>query len=363
MPWSDNRNGGGWQGGPWGQPPRGGGPRRGRGGGGGGPDFEDMLRKGRDQLRGFRPGRLGPLAVAVLVLALAAIWLATGFYQVDASERGVEQRFGAFSVETGQGLNYHFPWPIETVTIVNTTEERRIEIGGSSTRGASAERLMLTGDENIIELSFYVAYVVDDARSYVFNMRDPEASVKPVAESAMREAIGRADLERIQTTGRGAIAAEVQRLVQETLDQYGGGVRITRVEIQDAEPPTEVAEAFRDVQAANQDKETKRNEGLAYQNQKVPEARGEAERIRNQAEAYRERVIAEANGEAERFTLIYEEYAKARDVTRRRMYLETMERVLADMEKVVVDDDVGGGVVPYLPLPEVQRRRGDGGGR
>jgi membrane protease subunit HflK len=371
MPWNNNNSGWkGGNGGPWGQ-----GPTPGGGGGGGStpPDLEEILRRGQDRLRNVLPGggsSLGGKGALLLGLALVALWLASGFYRVQPDEQGVVLRFGDLDRTAAPGLNYHLPYPIETaltpkVTFVNRTdvglrlpeEMRRPNSPNAAARDVPEESLMLTGDENIVDVDFSVFWIISDAADYLFNIQNPEGTVKAVAESAMREVVGRSDLQPILTQ-REATEAAVEQLMQATLDSYGAGIQITEVQMQQVDPPAQVIDAFRDVQAARADQERLRNEAQAYANRVVPEARGEAERLRQVGEAYRERVVAEAVGGADRFNSIYEEYRNAPDVTRQRMYLETMERVYGNTDKVIVGDDVGGasGVVPYLPLNELGRR-------
>src|SRR3954452_5729310 len=223
---------------------------------------------------------------------------------------------------------------------------------------------MLTGDENIVDIDFAVQWQINPAKApdYVFNIQSPDASVKAVAESAMREVVGRRNIQQILTTDRGAVEAEVRQLMQDTLNQYGAGVEIRLVQLQKVDPPSQVIDAFRDVQAARQDQDRARNEAETYKSKVVPEARGEAARIIQEAEAYRERVVAEANGQASRFKQVYEEYRKAPDITRERMYIETMEKVLGASDKIILNQNGsnGQGVVPYLPLNELQRRPAQG---
>ncbi|MCP8937205.1 FtsH protease activity modulator HflK [Alsobacter sp. SYSU M60028] len=375
MPWSNQSGGGG--GGPWGprKPgPWGGGPQG--GGGGAPPDLEELLRRSQDRIRQVMPGgQMGGKGILAVAIGAVLLWAATGFYTVRPDEVGLNLVFGRYVGTTQPGLNYNFPYPIGSVvkprvTVVNTTEVgyrtsdpmRRV-----SSRDVTEESLMLTGDENIVDIDFAVQWQINPAKAadYVFNIQSPESSVKAVAESAMREVVGRRNIQQILTTDRGPVEAEVKQVMQDTLNHYGAGVEIRLVQLQKVDPPAQVIDAFRDVQAARQDQDRARNEADTYASKVVPEARGEAARIVQEAEAYRERVVAEANGQASRFTQVYEEYRKAPDITRQRMYLETMERVLGGADKIIVDQNSAGaqGIVPYLPLNELQRRPGTGAQR
>ncbi|MDB5590663.1 FtsH protease activity modulator HflK [Enterovirga sp.] len=383
MPWSNQTGGGGSGGnggGPWGQ--------RGSGGGGGGggpwgsgpsgggnkpPDLEDIIRRGQDRLRGMFPGgpgtgggQIGGRGMGLIAVAALAVWLATGFYTVRPNEIGLNMIFGRYVSSSANGLRYNFPFPIGSVEKPLVTQNRTIEIGVRAVetgrrpqRPTDSESLMLTGDENIVDIDFTLQWQVDPNKvtDFVFNLQNPEGTVRVVAESAMREVIGRRNIQSILTTDRAAIEAEVQQLTQETLNGYGAGIEILRVNLQRVDPPQQVIDAFRDVQAARQDQDRVRNEAETYSSRVLPEARGEATRIVQGAEAYRERSIAEARGAASRFTQVYEEYRKAPEVTRERMFLETMERVLGGADKLILDQPAGaGGVVPYLPLGELGRR-------
>ncbi len=358
MPWNtQNGNGGRGNGGnrgPWGQGPQGGPP----------PDLEELLRRSQDRLRQVLPQGFGLGGAAIAALIVAVVWLFSGIYVVDQDEQGVVQRFGQFVGTTTPGINYHLPWPIETVATPKVTRENQINIGsrlaGEAGRNDDAhdvpeESQMLTGDENIVDIDFTVFWVVKNAAAYSFNVEDPDAAVKAVAESAMREVVGRKQIEPILTADREPIQDEVQKLMQQILDSYGAGVTVTRVQMQKVDPPEQVIGAYRDVQAARADLERLRNEAEAYANTVVPGARGDAARIMQDAEGYKQRTIAEAQGEAQRFDAIYEEYKKAPDVTRKRIYIETMQNVLSNLNKVIIDNKGGGaGVLPYLPLPELR---------
>jgi membrane protease subunit HflK len=357
-PWGSG--GGGGPRGPWGSGPQSGGPTP--------PDLEDLIRRSQDRLRGVLPGGIGGRGGILLGVALIAVWMLSGFYRVNTDEQGVELRFGKFSQLTQPGLNYHLPYPIETALTPKVTRVNRIDIGlrllddprrgGTTMRDVPQESLMLTGDENIVDVQFSVFWVIANAADYLFNVQQPEGTIKAVAESAMREEIGRNQIQPILTGARQAIETSVQDLIQKTLNSYNAGIQITQVQLQKVDPPQQVIDAFRDVQAARADAERLQNEAQTYANRVVPEARGDAARVVQAAEGYRERVVFEAKGQADRFVKIYDEYAKAPDVTRRRMYLETMERVFAGVDKVIVDPATarnGSGVVPYLPLGELGR--------
>ena len=367
-----------WQsqgGGPWGIGPRGGGPwgggNRGNGGGpsprGRGPqppDFEELLRRGQDRFRSVLPGNFNTRTWgAVVALAVVVLWLLSGFYTVAADEVGVVLRFGAYNRTTQPGLNYHLPGPIETVLRPSVTRVNRTEIGyrsaeGTATRGAATrqlpeEALMLTGDENIVDINFTVFWVIKDAKAYLFNIRAPEATVKSVAESAMREVIGETPIAQALSEGRGKIETDTHGLLQGILNSYGAGIEVTQVQLLKVDPPGPVIDAFRDVQRALADREKLRNQAEAYRNDIVPKARGSAAAIKQEAEAYRQEIIARSQGDADRFTSVYHAFKAAQDVTLQRLYLETMEEVLKNSNKVIIDKSAqgGSGVLPYLPLP------------
>jgi membrane protease subunit HflK len=331
-----------------------------------------LLRRGQDKLRNVLPGgSFSGTGLLLVTLAAVALWLFSGIFQVAPDERGLVMRFGKFNRLADPGLSYHLPYPIESVDIPKVTRVTSIPIGvrlvedirrGTQTRDVPEESLMLTGDENIVDVDFTVFWVVAEGASGVtdfrFNMQNPETTVKAVAESAMREVIGRSELEPILTTGRQQIETEVHELVQKTLDQYKAGVKVTQVQMLKAEVAAQVVDAFRDVQAAQADQERLQNEARTYASRVVPEARGRAAQLQQAAEAYREQTVAEATGQTARFNKIYDEYKKAPDVTRQRLYLETMERLFGGTDKIILDSSgqAGSGVVPYLPLPELRNR-------
>ena len=349
---------------PWGTPP---------GGGNGGfrrgptpPDIDEIVKKIQNTInRFFGGGKGGTKTLLFGLIILVVIWALSGLYRVLPDEQGVVLRFGKFVNTTQPGLNYHFPYPVESVLTPKVTKVNRIDIGfrserdsGFGTGGGVAdvpeESLMLTGDENIVNIDFSVFWVIKDAGKFLFKIQDPEGTVKAAAETAMREVIARSNIQPILTEGRSIIEIDTQEIIQQILDEYNSGIQITQVQTQKADPPDQVIDAFRDVQAARADMERSKNEAEAYANDVIPRARGEAAKILQAAEAYKKQVVAKAEGEASRFLSIYNEYAKAKVVTQERMFLETMEKVLADINKIIIDKNSGSGVVPYLPLQELK---------
>ncbi|MDA0306528.1 MAG: FtsH protease activity modulator HflK [Proteobacteria bacterium] len=361
-------------GGPWGSGSGGDGGGQGPWGSGGGrsgptpPDIEEMLRRGQDKFKSFLPSGGGSArGMILLVVAVIAIWLGSGFYRVQPGEQGVELMFGKFVKLTQPGLNYWFPGPIGQVLKPNVERTNTITVGfrglgegGRSTgaRDVPQESLMLTGDQNIIDIDFVVQWRIKNAADYLFNIRDPEGTVKIVAESAMREIIGQTGLEDATTGKRQQVQQQSRALLQSILDEYGTGVAIAEVQLLKSDPPAEVIDAFHDVQRARQDQERSINEAQAYKNDIVPKAKGKSQTMIQAASAYKEKVTKEADGEAQRFLSVYNTYKNAKDVTTRRLFLERMQQVLKDSDKVIIDKGQGGpGVVPYLPLPELQKRR------
>jgi len=367
-------------GGPWGGGNQGGNrgndDRNGGGGGGGGPEgpqipeLDEIVKKGQEQLRvlmggrggaggGGRRGGDGPSfgrgSLALVALAAVGLWLFASLYSVKPEEKSVELFFGEYFSTGSEGLNFA-PWPVITREIIAVTRERTEDIGvGLNSR--SDQGLMLTGDENIVDIDFQVVWNITDPGLFLFNLRDPEETISAVSESAMREIIARSNLAPILNRDRGAIAVELRGLIQDTLDSYESGMHIVRINFERADPPREVIDAFREVQAAEQTRDTLEKQADAYSNKVVAGARGEAAQLLQQAEGYRALVVNGAEGEANRFIAVYEEYIKAPEVTRKRLYLETMERVLGAVDKVIIDDNAGGGqgVVPYLPLNELRK--------
>ncbi len=352
---------------PWGTPPGGDGNGSGRGGPRP-PDIDAIIRDIQNKINKFLPGgsKSGGIPIGLILIILALVWVASGLYRVLPDEQGVVLRFGKFVKTTQPGLNYHIPMPIESVQTPKVTKVNRMDIGFRSERdsgfssGAVAdvpeESLMLTGDENIVNIDFSVFWVIKDAGKFLFKIQDPQGTVKAAAETAMREVIAKSNIQPILTEGRAKIEIETQEIIQAILDEYNSGIQVTQVQTQKADPPDQVIDAFRDVQAARADMERSKNEAEAYANDVIPRARGEAQKILQAAEAYKKEVVAKAEGEASRFVSIYNEYAKAKEVTQERMYLETMEKVLADIDKVIIDKNSGSGVVPYLPLPELKKK-------
>ena len=350
---------------PW-DSPRGGGNGSGRGPVP--PNIEEIIRNIQKTINRFMPGKgaKGGKLLFLGLIILLIIWAASGLYRVLPDEQGVVLRFGKFIKTTQPGLNYHFPYPVETALTPKVTKVNRLDVGfraGSDSGFSSAgiadvpeESLMLTGDENIVNIDFSVFWVIKDAGNFLFKIQDPAATVKAAAETAMREVIAKSKLQSILTEGRSKIEIETQEIAQSLLDEYESGIQITQVQTQKADPPDQVIDAFRDVQAARADMERAKNEAQAYQNDVIPRARGEAAKILQQAEAYKKQVVAKAEGEASRFLAIYKEYSNAKRVTKERMYLETMEKVLAAVDKVIIEKNASTGVVPYLALPEIKKK-------
>lgn len=357
-PWGGSGGNGGGQG-PWG------------GGGSSGnqpPDIEEMLRRSQDKFKKFIPsGKGGPRRIILLILVAAVIWLGTGFYRVQPSEQGVELLFGKFVKTTTPGLNYWFPAPVgqvfrPDVTNTNITSVGFRQIGTNTSRNSSVrdipeESLMLTGDQNIIDIDYQVQWRIKNAADFLFNIRNPDETVKLASESAIREIIGQNTLEDALAKQRQQVESQTHEVLQKILDSYGAGVFIDSVKLQKVEPPKQVIDAFNDVQRAKQDRERQQNEAQAYANDIIPKAKGEAERMIQEATAYKEKLTREAEGEAKRFLSVYEAYKGGKQVTRSRLFLERMQQVLKDSEKVIIDKGQGGpGVVPYLPLPEIKKR-------
>jgi len=359
-PWGGGGNnggntGGGNNNGPWGN---GGGNRPPSGGGGGGgqpPDLEDLIRQGQERMKKVMPGGGGfnGLTAGVGLVALIGLYLMQAVYTIQPDELGIELQFGKPKEEVStQGLHFHW-WPIETYQVVNV-RENQINIG--STGRSATSGLMLSGDQNIVDVAFSLLYQVVEPNNYLFEVDDPEGMVRQVAESAMREVVGKNPAQDIFRDNRSGIADEVRNITQTTLDSYKAGIQVNAVNIEDVAPPREVADAFDEVQRAEQNEDQFIEEANQYSNRILGAARGEAAQIREDAAGYKNRIVEEAKGEAQRFISVYDEYAKAPEVTRKRLFLETMENVLRDSNKVIVEQGNGQGVVPYLPLPEINNR-------
>lgn len=325
-----------------------------------------MLRRGQDRVKRFLPGNLGGgRAILIILVLIIGGWALTGFYRVQPDQVGVVLTFGEYTSTTEPGLHYHLPYPIQDVERPSVTTVNRIDIGftgdpsAGRVRDIPEESLMLTGDANLIDIDFSVLWRIDRSsqgvRNFLFNIADPEASVKAVAESAMREVIGQTEIQRALTEDRSQIEVTVRERTQAVLNEYGAGVLIDGVVLQAVDPPEPVIDAFLDVERAQQDQDRLRNEAEAYRNDIIPRARGEAEQMIQQAEAYREQVVAEADGDAQRFTSVLESYQIAPAVTAQRLYLETIEEVFSDVGLTIIDSEgTGQGVVPYLPLDQLR---------
>ena len=376
MPW--NNQGGGDQGGPWGQ---GGGQGGGRGGSGGGgnpwgqggggqtpPDLDQAIRQGRDALRRVMPGGGAGSGKSLILLLIIffGIWAATGFYRVNPQQQGVVLRFGEWVRTTAPGLHYHLPYPIESVLTPEVTRDNRIEIGfrdisgnSSSRRDIADESQMITGDENIVDIDFVVFWRISDAGQYLFNLAEPDETIKVAAEAVMREIIGRTPIQTALTEGRQDIQVQARSQLQDLLDDYGSGVRVRDVQLLAVDPPSDVIDAFNEVQRARQDRDRLKNEAEAFRNDIVPRARGAAAKLIAEAEAYQAEVMNRAKGDASRFDQVYSAYKTDQDVTRERIYIETVEEIFSNVEKIIIDENSSGsGVVPYLPLKELNKTAG-----
>ena len=331
-------------------------------GNGGGDDY---LKNLQDRFKKFFPNK-NPASVSLIITVLLAIWSLSGFYRVGTDEQGVVTRFGEYVRTTEPGLHYHLPFPIESISKPKVTKVNRIEVGfrtsqtqftqNSQLRQIPEEALMLTGDENIVDLNFTIFWIINDAKDFLFNVRNPAITIKSIGESVMREKIGQTPIDPILAEGKSIVEEEVKTKVQDVLDYYESGVLVTQVQLQKADPPELVIESYRDVQRAKTDEQRLRNEAESYRNDIIPRARGEAERNIQEAEAYKQEVVAKAEGEAQRFLSVYNSYKTSKDVTRERIYLETLEKTLGKIDKVIVDNNAGSGVVPYLPLPELKNK-------
>jgi modulator of FtsH protease HflK len=359
MPWSNNSGGGGWKGGgggPWGSGPQQRGPQP--------PDLEELLKRSQDRLRNVLPGggRSNALAVVLVVAALAVIWIYNSLYMVQPDELGQELVFGKPKDEVStQGLHFIF-WPVETVEMVSTRVQREsIGAADSARRTGSEGNLMLSADQNIVEINFSVLWRVNDPKKYLFDVNEPEAFLRRISESAMRELVGRSSAEEVRTERRAEVEEGVRALLQKTLDTYDSGISVVGVQLERADPPMEVADAFEEVQRAQQDLDRFQREAEQYANKRLGDARGEAAQVTEAAIGYKQQVVAQAEGESQRFLSVLTEYQRAEGVTRTRLFLETLERVLRDSNKIILDESAGPGVLPYLPLDQLMRNRTTGG--
>ena len=334
------------------------------------PEIDDMVRKGQERLKvllggrgggsqgggnGRKPGGFSRGSYGLFAIFLAIIWAYASFYTVKPEEKSIELLLGKYYRTGTSGLNFA-PWPIISHEVLTVTRENTEDVGVGTRTGSQDEGLMLTGDENIVDIDFSVVWNIADPAKFLFNLAQPRETIKAVSESAMREVIARSNLAPILNRDRAVISAEVRALIQTTLDSYDSGVNIVRLNFEKADPPAEVIDAFRDVQAAEQEKDTLEKQADAYANQALAKARGEAAQLIQEAEGYKAKVVNESEGEAARFVSVYEEYIKAKDVTRKRIYIEKMESILREVDKVILDQNVGGdqGVVPYLPLNQLR---------
>jgi membrane protease subunit HflK len=375
MPWN-NQGGGNNGGGPWGQGGGGGGSGSGggggpwgQGGGGGQPpqDIDAIIRQGRDAWRRMMPGggASSGRTFTLLVLVFGLIWTATGFYRVNPQQQGVVLRFGEWVRTSPPGLHYHLPFPIESVLTPEVTSDNRIEIGfrdvsgnSSSRRDIADESQMITGDENIVDIDFVVFWRIADAGQYLFNLAEPDQTIKVTAEAVMREIIGRTAIQTALTEGRQDIQVQARQQLQDLLNEYGAGVRVRDVQLLAVDPPADVIDAFNEVQRARQDRDRLKNEAEAFSNDIVPRARGEAAKLVSEAEAYQAEVVNRASGDASRFDQIFQAYLKDKAVTKERIYIETVEEIFSNVDKIIIDSEAGSGVVPYLPLKELNKSTG-----
>jgi len=352
MPWSNNSGGGGWKGGgggPWGGGPQQRGPQP--------PDLEELLKRSQDRLRNVLPGggRSNVVMGVLIAAALFVIWVYNSLYMVQPDELGQELVFGKPKAEVStQGLHFIF-WPIETVEIVPTRVEREFVGSDVNRRNSTDTSLMLSGDQNLVDVNFSVLWRVSDPKKYLFSVSDPDGFLRRVAESAMRELVGRSTAEEVRTERRAEVEEGVRMLLQTTLENYGSGVTVVGVQLERADPPTEVADAFEEVQRAQQDLDRFQREAEQYANRRLGDARGQAAQVTETAQGYKQQVVAEAQGESKRFLSVLGEYTRAEDVTRKRLYLETIERIFQSSNKIILEGESGSGVLPYLPLDQLLR--------
>lgn len=370
MPW--NNQGGGNNQGPWGGGPSGPGNNNPWGNGQRPqsprpPELDKMMSDMQKRFKGFLPGggssgKSGGAIILIIILLLAG-WALTGFYRVNPQQQGVVLRFGEWVRTTSPGLHYHLPSPIESVLTPEVTRDNRLEIGFRDIAGRSTSRRdivdesqMITGDENIVDIDFVVFWRIADAGEYLFNLADPDETIKVAAEAVMREIIGQTAIQTVLTEGRERVQVAVRQKLQDLLNEYRAGIRVREVQLLAVDPPADVIDAFNDVQRARQDRDRLKNEAEAFRNDIVPRARGEAAKLVAEAEAYAQEVVARAEGDASRFDQVYEAYIVNPEVTKERIYIETIEGVYSNIDKIIIDDE-NGGVVPYLPLQELTRSK------
>ena len=354
MPWKENNNGGPWGGKPSGNNGQGNKTSKKRKD----IDFDRFFDNFKNQIKNTFGSNKKNFVSAILILII--LWLLSGFYKVNANEQGVVLRFGEWVRTTLPGLHYHLPYPIERAKTPKVTKVNKTEIGfrelNNTQRMLLEESLMLTGDENIVDINFSVFWVINDAGKYLFKLRNPDASVKSISESVMREVIGNTPIADALAERRQEIEILSLDKIQNVLDKYESGIKVTQLQLQKVDPPDQVIDSFRDVQRARADKEKVINEGIAYKNDIIPRARGEAEQIIQKAEAYKREVVARSEGDAQRFESVLKSYKNNEDVTKKRIYLETLEGIFQNATKVIIDTKQGSGVLPYLPLPEIRKR-------
>ena len=372
MPWNNqgnNDNGGGPRNNsPWGngQKKPGGGSPFGGGGRGNPPEIDEVLRQSREQLNKMMPSGFGGKRLwGIGLMILIALWLLSGFYRVNPQQQGVVLRFGEWTATTSPGLHYHLPYPIESVLKPEVTRDNRIDVGfrsigregSSGRRDVASESQMITGDENIVDIDFVVFWRIGDAGQYLFNLSDPIETTKVAAESVMREIVGGVDIQFALTDGRQQIQSRAKQRLQTLLNEYEAGVIVREVQLLAVDPPSDVIDAFNEVQRARQDRDRLKNEAEAYRNDVVPRARGEAARIVAEAEAYAAEVVSRSEGDASRFQQVYTAYLQNKDVTKERIYIETLEEIMQSVDKVIIDQGAqGSGVVPYLALPQINKQ-------
>ena len=354
MPWKENNNGGPWGGKPSGNNGQGNKTSKKRKD----INFDHFFDNFKNQIKNTFGSNKKNFVSAILILII--LWLLSGFYKVNANEQGVVLRFGEWVRTTLPGLHYHLPYPIERAKTPKVTKVNKTEIGfrelNNTQRMLLEESLMLTGDENIVDINFSVFWVINDAGKYLFKLRNPDASIKSISESVMREVIGNTPIADALAERRQEIEILSLEKIQNVLDKYESGIKVTQLQLQKVDPPDQVIDSFRDVQRARADKEKVINEGIAYKNDIIPRSRGEAEQIIQKAEAYKREVVARSEGDAQRFESVLKSYKNNEDVTKKRIYLETLEGIFQNATKVIIDTKQGSGVLPYLPLPEIRKR-------